>query len=113
MLGCSGTGIDLAVRLTADGEQVVEVPPKLSARMQGVRDRSGRKTDATDAHSVALVGTRMTGLRGLGTTAFPPAKRRRGYYLLLICFGDRLVGRSEPRIVRDRVDVFGVWRHPQ
>ena len=23
----------------------------------------GRKTDATDAHSVALVGTRMTGLR--------------------------------------------------
>src|SRR4029453_1623139 len=47
----------------ADGEQVVDVPPKLSARARVFATGQGRKTDATDAHSVALVGTRMTGLR--------------------------------------------------
>ena len=47
----------------ADGEQVVDVPPKLSARTRVFATGQGRKTDATDAHSVALVGTRMAGLR--------------------------------------------------
>lgn len=61
--GCSGIGKHLAVRLIADGEQVVDVPPKLSARMRVFATGQGRKTDATDAHSVALVGTRMAGLR--------------------------------------------------
>ena len=50
-------------RLLADGEEVVDVPPKLSARARVFATGQGRKTDATDAHSVALVGTRMTGLR--------------------------------------------------
>ena len=42
---------------------------------------------------------------------FPPAKRRWGYYVLPIIFGDRFVGRIEPRIDRDRacVEVLGVW----
>jgi uncharacterized protein len=42
---------------------------------------------------------------------FPPAKRRWGYYVLPICFGDRFVGRIEPRIDRDRprVEVLNVW----
>ena len=39
------------------------MPPKLSARARVFATGQGRKTDATDAHSVALVGTRMTGLR--------------------------------------------------
>ena len=43
--------------------QVVDVPPKLSARARVFATGQGRKTDATDAHSVALVGTRMAGLR--------------------------------------------------
>ncbi len=39
------------------------MPPKLSARVRVFATGQGRKTDATDAHSVALVGTRMSGLR--------------------------------------------------
>ena len=61
--GCNGIGHHIAVRLLAAGEQVVDVPPKLSARTRVFATGQGRKTDATDAHSVALVGTRMAGLR--------------------------------------------------
>jgi len=61
--GCSGIGRHVATRLLADGEQVVDVPPKLSARVRVFSTGQGRKTDATDAHSIALVGTRMGGLR--------------------------------------------------
>jgi transposase len=61
--GCAGIGGHVASRLLGDGEQVVDVPPKLSARMRVFATGQGRKTDATDAHSVALVGTRMSGLR--------------------------------------------------
>ena len=65
--GCAGIGKHIAVRLLADGEQVVDVPPKLSARARVFATGQGRKTDATDAHSVALVGTRMAGLRPVVT----------------------------------------------
>jgi uncharacterized protein len=41
----------------------------------------------------------------------PAAKRRWGYYVLPIIFGDRLVGRIEPRIDRrtDTLRIVGVW----
>jgi uncharacterized protein len=41
----------------------------------------------------------------------PPAKRRWGWYVLPIVFGDRLVGRIEPRIDREeaRVEVLDLW----
>ena len=41
----------------------------------------------------------------------PEPKRRWGYYVLPILFGDRLVGRIEPRIDRadGRVRVLGLW----
>ena len=61
--GCNGIGRHIAHRLIADDEQVLDVPPRLSARARVFATGQGRKTDATDAHSVALVGTRMTGLR--------------------------------------------------
>jgi transposase len=63
--GCQGIGRHIAIRLLADGEQVTDVPPKLSARARMFATGQGRKTDATDAHSVALVATRMAGLRPL------------------------------------------------
>ncbi|MDG4780061.1 transposase [Micromonospora sp. WMMD961] len=56
-------GRHVANRLLVDGEQVLDVPPKLSARARVFATGQGRKTDATDAHSIALVGTRMAGLR--------------------------------------------------
>jgi hypothetical protein len=65
--GLWGDWEHIAVRLLADGEQVVDVPPKLSARARVFATGQGRKTDATDAHSVALVGTRMSGLRPVVT----------------------------------------------
>jgi uncharacterized protein len=42
---------------------------------------------------------------------FPAARRRWGWYVLPIVFGDRFVGRIEPRIDRDRarVEVLGAW----
>ena len=41
----------------------------------------------------------------------PPAKRRWGWYVLPIVFGDRFVGRIEPKIDRAaaRVDVLNLW----
>jgi transposase len=60
--GSNGIGRHIAMRLVADGEAVVDVPPKLSARARVFISGQGRKTDAWDAHSVALVGTRMSGL---------------------------------------------------
>src|SRR5262249_4523978 len=55
--GVSQTGCRFA------GEHVVDVPPKLPARTRVFATGQGRKTDATDAHSVALAATGMTGLR--------------------------------------------------
>jgi uncharacterized protein YcaQ len=42
---------------------------------------------------------------------FPPARRRWGRYVLPVLFGDRFVGRLEPRIDRDRgrVEVLNAW----
>lgn len=62
--GCNGIGRPVASRLLAAGEQVVDVPPKLSARLRMFDTRQGRKTDPDDAHAIApLVALRMNGLR--------------------------------------------------
>jgi Transposase len=61
--GCQGVGRHLAQRLVADGETVLDVPAKLSARTRVFSTGQGRKTDATDAHSVAVVALRTPTLR--------------------------------------------------
>lgn len=60
--GCSGIGRHIVLRLLAVDQVVVGVPPKLSARARVFSTGQGRKTDATDAHSVALVGVRVTAM---------------------------------------------------
>jgi transposase len=61
--GCSGIGRHIAQRLVADGEPVLDVPAKLSARVRVFDTGQGRKTDPVDAHSVAVAGLRSRGLR--------------------------------------------------
>jgi transposase len=52
--GSNGIGKHIAQRLAADGETVVDVPAKLSARARVFNTGQGRKTDPVDAHSVAV-----------------------------------------------------------
>jgi transposase len=61
--GCAGIGRHIAQRLVADGETVIDVPAKLSARVRVFDTGQGRKTDPVDAHSVAVAGLRSPNLR--------------------------------------------------
>jgi transposase len=63
--GSNGAGRPLAQRLLADGERVVDVPAKLAARARLFDTGHNRKTDAHDAHAVAVVAVRTEGLRVL------------------------------------------------
>ena len=58
----------------------------------------------------ALLGS-LFGFDYVWELFLPPAKRRWGWYVLPILFGDRLVGRIEPRIDGDggNVQVLDVW----
>lgn len=56
--GARGVGLGLAQRLAADGETVLNVPAKLSARVRALGGGSGRKTDDTDAYAIAVAGLR-------------------------------------------------------
>ncbi len=53
--GSNGAGRPLAQRLLADGEAVVDVPAKLSARARMFDTGHNRKTDPHDARAVAVV----------------------------------------------------------
>jgi len=63
--GSNGAGRPLAQRLLADGEHVMDVPAKLAARARLFDTGHNRKTDAHDAHAVAVVAVRTEGLRVL------------------------------------------------
>jgi transposase len=65
--GANGAGRPLAQRLLEAGEQVVDVPAKLAARVRLFDTGHNRKTDALDAHSVAVVAVRTSNLRKLKT----------------------------------------------
>ncbi|HYK95051.1 MAG TPA: crosslink repair DNA glycosylase YcaQ family protein [Candidatus Dormibacteraeota bacterium] len=57
---------------------------------------------------------RLFGFDYLWEVYVPAAKRRWGYYVLPILFGDRLVGRIEPRIERraGTLRIAGLWWEP-
>jgi transposase len=61
--GAAGVGVQLAQRLVADGETVLNVPPKLSTRARIFDVGYGRKNDPGDARTVAVVAIRPAGLR--------------------------------------------------
>jgi len=65
VVGAGGVGRPLALRLVRDGERVLDVPAKLAARVRVFDTGQGRKTDATDAHSIAAVAVHARGLREL------------------------------------------------
>ena len=60
--GARGVGLGLAQRLAAEGEKVLNVPAKLSARVRALGGGSGRKTDDTDAYAIAVAGLRARNL---------------------------------------------------
>jgi transposase len=53
-----GLGRHLAGRLVAAGESVVDVPPKLSARVRVLSSGNARKNDGLDALATALAASR-------------------------------------------------------
>ncbi|GAA2384080.1 IS110 family transposase [Dactylosporangium salmoneum] len=61
--GCNGIGRHIAQRLVADGETVLDVPAKPSARARLFDTAQGRKTDPADAHCIAIAALRANGLR--------------------------------------------------
>lgn len=63
--GPLGAGRPLAQRLLEAGDHVVDVPAKLAARVRFFDTGHNRKTDALDAHSIAVVAVRTTTLRVL------------------------------------------------
>src|SRR5450756_2216279 len=63
--GSNGAGRPLAQRLLEAGEHVVDVPAKLAARVRLFDTGHNRKTDALDAHSIAIVAVRTKTLRVL------------------------------------------------
>jgi len=61
--GATGTGALLAQQLVAAGEQVLDVPPKLAARVRLLDNNHSDKTDRHDARSAAIVALRNSRLR--------------------------------------------------
>jgi transposase len=64
--GAHGIGRALAQRLVGDGEQVLDVPAKLAARVRVLSVGHGRKSDPDDAVSVAVAARNAPQLRPVG-----------------------------------------------
>ncbi len=64
--GCNGVGKYLAQRLVFEGETVFDVSTRRAALVRVYAGGNGRKTDDTDAESIALSGYGPTGCRKSG-----------------------------------------------
>ncbi len=92
--GATGTGALLAQQLVAVGETVVDVPPKLSARVRLLATERTDKTDSYDARSAAVVALRHRRLQPVAVEDHAAvlrvlAKRHRD----LVAHRTRVVGR--------------------
>jgi transposase len=70
-----GLGRHLAVRLAVAGESVVDVPPKLSARVRVLSSGNARKNDELDALATALAASRNERLAPVDPEAASEAMR--------------------------------------
>jgi transposase len=70
-----GLGRHLAVRFAAAGECVVDVPPKLSARVRVLSSGNARKNDGIDALATALAASRNERLAQVDPEASSEALR--------------------------------------
>ena len=72
-----GLGRHLAVRVAGSGESVVDVPPKLSARVRVLSSFAGnaRKNDGVDALATALAASRNERLAAVDPEAASEALR--------------------------------------
>jgi hypothetical protein len=114
----------LREELIADGELVpVEVEGVRGKRFVLAEELGSLEAPPEPAPSVAflppfdpmvwdrdILGS-LFGFEYVWELFIPPAKRRWGWYVLPLLFGDRLVGRIEPRIDRAerKVGVLGLW----
>jgi transposase len=71
----SGLGRHLAVRLAGSGESVVDVPPKLSARVRVLSTGNASKNDGLDALATALAASRNDRLAAVDPEAASEALR--------------------------------------
>jgi transposase len=70
-----GLGRHLAVRLAGSGDSVVDVPPKLSARVRVLSSGNARKNDGLDALATALAASRNERLAAVDPEAASEALR--------------------------------------
>jgi hypothetical protein len=80
--GAAGLGHLLAQQLVAAGERVLDVPPKLAARVRLLQAGDTNKNDPNDAFSVAVAALRSPARRpvlaeDLARGAVPAASSRR------------------------------------
>ena len=70
-----GLGRHLAMRLADSGESVVDVPPKLSARVRVLSSGNARKNDGVDALATALAASRNERLAAVDPEGSSEARR--------------------------------------
>lgn len=87
-----------------DEVALLEAPPEPAASVAFIAPFDSLLWDTS------LLAT-LFGFEYVWEAFFPPARRRWGWYVLPVCFGNRFVGRIEPKIDRQRncVEVLDVW----
>ena len=86
----------------ADEVELLESPPPAAASVAFIAPFDSLLWDT------ALL-EQLFGFEHVWEGFFKPEKRRWGHYVLPILFGDRFVGRIEPRIEDGRVEELGLW----